>query len=63
MTIEINRRKSVTVYRINPYAATEIDYKRNQHKARWLRYASYATPQEATTELLKLERNEKEGNQ
>lgn len=59
MTIEITRGKSETVYRINPYAPTEIDYRRNQHRARWFFYERYATPEAAAAAILELERKGK----
>lgn len=60
MTIEIARGKSVNVYRINPYAPTEIDWRKNRHNARWNFFARYATPQEAQAAILELEREGRE---
>lgn len=57
MTIEINRRNSLTIYRINPYAPTEIDYRKNRHNARWYFHSRYATSQEATAKLFDLEKD------
>lgn len=58
MTIEMTRAKSTHTFRINPYAPTEIDYKENKHRSRWLFHSRHATPEEATAKLLELERNE-----
>ena len=57
MTIEINRRKSPTVYRINPYNGREIDSRPNRHGARWQHYCSCASEDEARSVLLRLEKD------
>jgi len=56
MTIEITRGKSAHQFRINAYAPTEIDYRKNQHNARWLFHSRYPTPQEALAALWEIER-------
>ena len=57
--IEINRDKSVMVYRINPYNARCIDRKENRHKARWEHYCTCASEEEARAEIVKIGREVK----
>lgn len=58
--IEINRRKSLRVYRINPYNAREIDWRENRHGARWQRYCTCASEDEARAEVVKIGREAKQ---
>ncbi len=62
MSLEITRAKSTYTYRINAYNGREIDRRENRHNARWARFATYPTPQEATAALLQLESGDKEGD-
>lgn len=56
MTIEIARGDATTVYRVNPTNPCQIDWRENRHKARWQYFCTCASPQEATTVLLAIQR-------
>jgi hypothetical protein len=53
--IEIARKKSRFIYRLNPWNARVIDRRLNQHNARWQAYGAFDTEQEARNTILKLE--------
>lgn len=57
MTIEITRRKSTVMFRINPWSPTEIDRRSTRKNARWQFYSRHATPEAARAVLMKLERS------
>lgn len=54
--IEINRAGSIYIYKINEYAPTEIDYRKNRHYARWYFHSRYHSAQEAVAALMMLEK-------
>lgn len=58
--IEINRAKSIYIFRINPYNDREIDRRLNRHGARWERYSQHSTPDEARTTLFAIETRKKQ---
>lgn len=60
MTIEISRGDNARQYRINPWNGRTIDSRVNRSGARWETHKVYATSQEATNALLKLERKPKD---
>jgi hypothetical protein len=60
MTIELNRKDSQWIYRINPFSPTCIDRRANRSAARWYWYARRATPEDALKYLLELEKQNKE---
>lgn len=55
MTIEITNGKSSVMFRINPYAPTEIDRRSTRKNGRWKFYSRHATPEKARAVLLELE--------
>lgn len=55
MTLEITRGKSNLVYRINPYAPSEIDVKENKPRARWKFFKRCSDANQASAELMRLE--------
>ncbi len=52
--IEINRRGSDWLYRINPANPRQIDHKPNRHNARWTTYMLRDSAKEAKAALLQL---------
>jgi hypothetical protein len=60
--IEINRANSLYIFRVNMYNDREIDFRRNQHNARWKRLAVYDSAEEARTVLLQLEKGKAHAN-
>lgn len=52
MTIEINKAKSIYVYRIDPKDTRNIERKENKFRSRWYFYARRDTPQEAKRALM-----------
>lgn len=58
--IEINRAKSIYIFRINPYNDREIDRRLNRHGARWERYSQHGTPAEARATLFAIEARKKQ---
>ncbi len=59
MTIEINRRKSTKIFRINPYNIRCIDVRENKHGARWETHSRYDSYLEANEALMAIEREAK----
>lgn len=59
MTIELMRKESVWVYRINPNQPRVIDRKRNKHGARWEWFRLCADEQIARDSLFQLEKDAK----
>lgn len=55
MTITIQRRKSVYVYKINEWNDRQILVRPNRHNARWKHYGSFDTPEQAQRALLALD--------
>lgn len=56
--IEINRKDSQWIFRINPYNGTEIDRRANRNAARWYFFARRATPEDTRDYLLQLEKEQ-----
>lgn len=54
MSIEATNAKATYSFRINPYAPTEIDRRRNQHRAFWQFYERCETAEQARLEVIRL---------
>lgn len=52
--IQIQRGKSIYVYKINEFNNRQIVTRQNKHGARWDHYETYDTPEQATAALLAL---------
>lgn len=57
MTIEMQRKESVWVYRTNPDNPRVIDRKRNKHGAKWELFRRCADEQIAKDSLFQLEKD------
>lgn len=56
MTIEIQRRKSTWIFRIDPKDACIVERRVNRSAARWYFFGRRATPEETRQYLLQLEK-------
>lgn len=62
MTIELKRKDSPYIYRVNPHQTRNVDRRENRHGARWKHFSHHDSTFAAIEALVKIERDTKEPN-